>query len=170
MINHKLLCLFEGKCWHGVENEAMNKDWVCSVCGDEFREEGYSSPNTYMPFLQWLWKERKEMWDAFNRDLFDFAVWSKAGRKEAWLFSLTENNEPRIMVLLSEWLALPETREMWGWEECPYRKEWHRTAKDGGSSFFCEKECKQEPPPCNGTGRIKAEWAKEAERGCLRNE
>ena len=50
------------------------------------------------------------------------------------------------------------------WEECPYRKEWPRTAKDGGSSFFCEKECKQEPPPCNGTGRIKAEWAKEVNK------
>jgi hypothetical protein len=165
-INHKLLCLFEGKCWHGVENEAMNKDWVCSVCGDEFREEDYSPLNICMPFLQWFWKERKEMWEEFGN--WQWERWFQEDEalrpytinsNYMWLFSLTTEGEPRIMVLLSEWLALPETREMWGWEECPYRKEWPRTAKDGGSSFFCEKECKQEPPPCNGSGRIKAEWA-----------
>jgi hypothetical protein len=175
-INHKLLCLFEGKCpheWDVPQNE-IPTSLICTKCGTVgafYRGHGiepsnsdYSSPNTYLPFLQWFWKEKKEMWNAF--DWWTVPIWIKESRNTnifwtPWLFSLTTDNEPRVMVLLSEWLALPETREMWGWEECPYRKEWPRTAKDGGSSFFCEKECKQEPPPCNGTGRIKAEWAKE---------
>jgi hypothetical protein len=162
MINHKLLTLFEGKCWHEWDWKPKDGDihiYECAKCGLRVggmpQRNDYSSPNTCMLFLQWLWKERRGMWDAFL-SVHPFA-WD--GKAIPYLFSLIDEGEPRIMVLLSEWLALPETREMWGWEECPYRKEWPRTAKDGGSSFFCEKECKQEPLPCNGTGRVKAEWA-----------
>jgi hypothetical protein len=181
VINHKLLCLLEKKCWHEPDRRSgsakcihcgmwIDMDDVGNLC--KAYNPDYSSPNTYIPFLQWFWKEKREMWEEFGN--WQWERWFQEDEalrpytinsNYMWLFSLTTEGEPRIMVLLSEWLALPETREMWGWEECPYRKEWHRTAKDGGSSFFCEKECKQEPPPCNGTGRIKAEWAKGAERG-----
>ena len=70
MINHKLLCLFEGKCWHEWEridkppnNYVRERKYMCSKCTvvDDYPfgivdSPGYSSPNIYMPFLQWFWK------------------------------------------------------------------------------------------------------------------
>lgn len=77
---------------------------------------------------------------------------------EAWLFSLTTDNEPRVMVLLSEWLALPETREKWGLEECE---------ACGGQGFYCIGNPNDEETwcceKCDGRCKVKAEWAKEAE-------
>jgi hypothetical protein len=49
---------------------------------------------------------------------------------------------------------LMENTEMWGWEECEYMKEWPRILPNGGSAFFCEKQCKDKPINCNG-GKVK---------------
>ena len=155
MINHKLLCLFEGKCWHKWSwkptTELNDLVYLCTLCGERTSDIpflDYSSPNTYIPFLQWFWKGKREMWGRFLGWVYIkehkpalSGMW-KTGIFISWLFSLTPDNEPRIMVLLSEWLALPETREKWGWEECP---ECHN---DG------DYQCGY----CKGHGRIKAEW------------
>lgn len=39
-------------------------------------------------------------------------------------------------------------------EKCQYWKEWPRVLPNGKSAFFCGKECKQNPTPCNDTGFI----------------
>jgi hypothetical protein len=117
----------------------------------------YSSPNTYLPFLQWFWKEREVMW-------YSFTFWAYTRKctlpdKDAyyiWLFSPTDEGEPRIMVLLSEWLTLPETKEKWGWEECESFLNCPFLHK--GQEKYDRKNCLKN---CDGTGRIKAEWAKE---------
>ncbi|MEN6320705.1 MAG: hypothetical protein ABFD82_18355 [Syntrophaceae bacterium] len=173
MINHKLLCLLEGKCWHEWEGgwsfPGGQHDYKCKKCGliiplamlQDLHlpipvSPDYSSPNTYLPFLQWFWKEREVMW-------YSFTFWAYTRKctlpdKDAyyvWLYSLTPDNEPRIMVLLSEWLSLPETRKIWGWEECPECEGKGDVTSYGvnKNEFYCQN--------CNGTGRIKAEWAKE---------
>ncbi len=169
MINHKLLCLLEGKCWHEWEGgwsfPGEQHDYKCKKCGliiplamlQDLHlpipvSPDYSSPNTYIPFLQWFWKEKREMWGRFLGWVYIkehkpalSGMW-KTGIFISWLFSLTPDNEPRIMVLLSEWLALPETKEKWGWE------------KDACNNRLDCSDCNKD---CDGTGRIKAEWAKE---------
>jgi len=96
-------------------------------------------------FGGWQW----ERW--FDTDKRPFTIQSNY----IWLFSLTDEGEPRIMVLLSEWLALPETREKWGWEECPECEGKGDVTPYGvnKNEFYCQN--------CNGTGRIVAKWAKE---------
>ena len=174
MIDHKLLTLLEGKCWHKIVDYEIVPygRFICSNCHEpahRCKNPDYSSPNTYMPFLQWFWKEKKEMWKVFYwwgydeyldayRTLEDFESFQED--YSVWSFSLTDEGEPRVMILLSEWLALPETRERWGWEECPECK---------GEKIVIYDRDTDEPngndyepcPKCNGTGRIKAEWAKE---------
>jgi hypothetical protein len=154
--------LFEGKCWHEFETVPYQvpsgfrgTSTKCKHCNKTYIQlknyvyPDYSSPNTYLPFLQWFWKEKGETWEEFCR-------WEKVRDPwldseeffEVWLFSLTDEGEPRIMVLLSEWLALPETREMWGWKECPrYEDE------------YCP--CGFSDYNCVGNNKIKDEWAKE---------
>jgi hypothetical protein len=131
----------------------------CIKCGEKIElrnffnpNPDYSSPNTYLPFLQWFWKEKREMWASFLewayiRELKPaFNNSWKTSMFISWLFSATGNNS-HIMVLLSEWLSLPETRKIWGWEECPEYEP------------FCVPVCST-PCICKN-GRIKAEWAKE---------
>lgn len=156
MINHKLLCLFEGKCWHEWDWKPKDGDihiYECAKCGLRVggmpQRNDYSSPNTYMPFLQWFWKERRGMWDAFL-SVHPFA-WD--GKAIPYLFSLTDEGEPRVMVLLSEWLALPETRYAWGESKCPNEYCENGQVLEGDHHVECGV--------CNGTGRVKAEWAKE---------
>ena len=150
MINHKLLCLLEGRTW----DETLPKttpETAATVSYIE-RNPDYSSPNTYLPFLQWLWKERRGMWDAFL-SVHPFA-WD--GKAIPYLFSLIDEGEPCIMVLLSEWLALPEVKEKWGWEECE---------ACGGQGFYCIGNPNDEETwcceKCDGRCKVKAEWAKE---------
>lgn len=172
MINHKLLTLFEGKCWHEPDRRSgsakcihcglwIDMDDVGNLC--KAYNPDYSSPNTYIPFLQWFWKERKEMWKVFYwwgydeyldayRTLEDFESFQED--YSVWSFSLTDDNEPRIMVLLSEWLALPETRYAWGESKCPNEYCENGQVLEGDHHVECGV--------CNGTGRIIAEWAKEA--------
>jgi hypothetical protein len=162
-INHKLLRLLEGKCFHEWEridkppnNYVRETKYMCSKCYvvDDYPFEnvdspGYSSPNIYMPFLQWFWKENREMWDAFL-SVHPFA-WD--GKAIPYLFSLTDEGEPRVMVLLSEWLTLPETRYAWGESKCPNEYCENGQVLEGDHHVECGV--------CNGTGRVKAEWAKE---------
>ena len=58
---------------------------------------------------------------------------------------------PRWVSLLSEWLGMEETREKFGWVECP------EFEKDIVCTFI---ECSQRNSGCAITGRIRAEWAR----------
>lgn len=122
MINHKLLTLFWGKCWH---EWAWETPTVCHCIHCGFRpthEDGipmnpdFSDDRTMLDFLRWFWEEKYSMWHAF--DLWTYDKWSHLDIDwTPWLFSLSDN-EPRIMQLLGEWLALPEAREKFGVVEC----------------------------------------------------
>lgn len=173
MINHKLLCLLEKKCWHEPDRRSgsakcihcgmwIDMDDVGNLC--KAYNPDYSSPNTYIPFLQWFWKEKREMWEEFGN--WQRERWFQEDEalrpytinsNYMWLFSLTTEGEPRIMVLLSEWLALPEVKEKWGWEECE---------ACGGQGFYCIGNPNDEETwcceKCDGRCKVKAEWAKEA--------
>jgi hypothetical protein len=149
MINHKLLTLFEGKCWHEATDETKDET-PCKNCSEWIWQNlDYSNPSIYIPFLQWFWEEKRGMWDAFL-SVHPFA-WD--GKAIPYLFSLTDEGEPRVMVLLSEWLALPETRYAWGESKCPNEYCENGQVLEGDHHVECGV--------CNGTGRVKAEWAKE---------
>jgi len=114
MINHKLLCLLEGKCWHEWEGgwsfPGEQHDYKCKKCGliiplvmlQDLHlpipvSPDYSSPNTYIPFLQWFWWEKKEMWSAFLEWVYIRELkpalnntW-KTSVFIVWLFSATGN-------------------------------------------------------------------------------
>jgi len=106
---------------------------------------------------------KEEMWNSF----LDWSVkqyWRPQTKADRgffpWLFSPLDG-VPRWVSLLSEWLGMDSTVERFGWVECQYKKEWPRTKPDGKSTFFCELECnKKDIPSCNGTGRVRAEWAR----------
>jgi hypothetical protein len=167
VINHKLLCLLEKKCWHEPDRRSgsakcihcgmwIDMDDVGNLC--KAYNPDYSSPNTYIPFLQWFWKEKREMWEEFGN--WQWERWFQEDEalrpytinsNYMWLFSLTTEGEPRVMVLLSEWLALPETRYAWGESKCP-----NEYCENGQ---VLEGDHHVERGVCNGSGRIKAEWA-----------
>jgi hypothetical protein len=169
VINHKLLCLLEKKCWHEPDRRSgsakcihcgmwIDMDDVGNLC--KAYNPDYSSPNTYIPFLQWFWKEKREMWEEFGN--WQWERWFQEDEalrpytinsNYMWLFSLTTEGEPRVMVLLSEWLALPETRYAWGESKCPNEYCENGQVLEGDHHVECGV--------CNGTGRVKAEWAKE---------
>ena len=59
---------------------------------------------------------KEEMWIAFE-------VWIYTRKDSSrphipWLHKPLDG-VPRRVSLLSEWLGMEETREKWGWEECP---------------------------------------------------
>ena len=166
------LCKFQGKCWHLWEY-----DWrglqICSKCGidriyssikNNYVNDNldFSDDHTAMELYRWFSTAKEKMFTDFNNwcaETKPIAFISKVG-----FFAHTPREGKSYMrwvVLLSEWLSLEETMEKWGWEECQYRKEWPRVTDKRGSVFFCEKECGKEPPPCNGSGKIRAEWARE---------
>lgn len=151
MINNKLLTLFQGKCWHKWEWDAPMTEVTCSICTKKQPEPDkvdFSDPAQYMPFLHWFWKEKPEMWGEAHQWIL--TKWMNKPYDydpTRWLFSFDDNNEPRIMSLLSGWLSLPGVRGKWGWVDCPEYEP------------FCVPVCSN-PCLCKN-GKIRAEWAKD---------
>jgi hypothetical protein len=169
-INNELLAKFEGKCWHKTTNEYPFR---CAICGQSETDwQGWficphnpdysTSPADRGRLWEYL-MGKEEMWNSF----LDWSVkqyWRPQTKADRgffpWLFSPLDG-VPRWVSLLSEWLGMDSTVERFGWVECQYKKEWPRTKPDGKSTFFCELECnKKDIPSCNGTGRVRAEWAR----------
>jgi len=160
----ELLCKFQGKCWHTVMQEAdvqriIPVSAIC-VCGAIFENNGsikrhikdsnpdYSRPADLYEFFSWLCREKPEMWDEFLSHACEAWLKTPDTRFYPWLF-FSDPSRPRD--LMAEWLRLDEVREKWGWEKCPTC--WRPGDYTGPLPMFC--------PSCNGTGRIRAEWARE---------
>jgi len=103
-----------------------------------------------MQFYIWS-HEKKEQGDC-NRVIYDWPFVS-------WLFSPLDG-VPRWVSLLSEWLGMEETREKFGWVECPEYARCSISDGEDGSLEWCKNydagEC-----DCKPFGRIRADWAKE---------
>ena len=150
-INNELLFHFAnpGKCWHERENTYGS---VCILCGATlsytYTNLSYSTSPADRERL-WLYLVGKEMWKEF-----DNWAWEQSGglittEYVPWL-TLPLDGVPRWVSLLSEWLGLEEVREKFGTTECPCPPE-----------FKGDEEIERVCPYCSGTGKIRAEWAKE---------
>ena len=166
-IDNERLAKFEGKCWHeAIETTSVYS--TCKSCGitltrwyeigwrTEREQENNPSYSTSPDDRERLWfflvRDKKEMyyefheWAEFNygQQMYriDFDIW----------FSLpNDDGVPRWVSLLSEWLGMDSTVDRFGKEECPTC--WKPGDYTGSLPMFC--------PKCNGSGKIRAEWAKE---------
>jgi len=105
---------------------------------------------------------KKEMWRYFQDwtcdvweediDLVERGTsWNTEADRAAWLHKPLDG-VPRWVSLLSEWLRLESVREKFGTTECPTCEN-----KGGTEVLGFTVVC----PSCNGSGKIRAEWAKE---------
>ena len=156
-INNELLAKFEGKCWHKTTNEYHFR---CAICGQSETDwQGWficphnpdysTSPADRERLLEYL-MGKVEMWNSFHEWAYerpDVIKWNFI----RWLF-LPLDGVPRWVSLLSEWLGMESVRERFGMIKCP-----NCVAGVEESNVTIIKEC----TVCNGTGKIRAEWAKE---------
>ena len=159
-INNERLFHFANpeKCWHDAENDEQ-----CSKCGKSFRGYYLRSVNpsysTSPDDRERLWgylMRKEEMWEEFF-----WWCWNSSPKDAqklrdkfvSWLFSPIDG-VPRWVSLLSDWLGMEVVRLRFGVKECPYYPEECDGRYNGNSVYeWCES--------CNGSGRIRAEWAKE---------
>lgn len=149
----ELLCKFQGLHWHkGITYpDGTRSLYKCSCMEHQSIEPlsrlnpDFSDDHTAMELLRWFFKEKEgmfmEFYDYMDIVAEDFILLKEVDGKQymSWV------------VLLAEWLRLEETREKWGWEECPTC--WRPGDYTGPLPMFC--------PRCNGSGKIRAEWARE---------
>ena len=179
-INNKRLAKFEGKCWHECVREHVkhidgkwypDRDttpasskvfgYYCYDCkteleyplprpsystspADRERLWGYLGEQKDMrdEFCEWAWKKNSEE-----------RVWNKVPWFVHWLTHPLDGT-PRWVSLLSKWLGMEEVREKWGISKCPhYPKECNGCYRGNANYEWCES--------CDGSGKIRAEWAKE---------
>ena len=171
-MNDELLTLLMGKCWHSVEYNVMSQSWICSICNEEFREgdereadnpDFSTSPDDRERLWEYL-MGKKDMWRYFQDWTYDVweedvdlvergTSWNTEADRAAWLHKPLDGVQ-RWVSLLSDWLGMEETREKWGISKCPhYPKECNGCYRGNANYEWCES--------CDGTGRIRAEWAKE---------
>ena len=94
-------------------------------------------PGMYICFENWAWDKQQKS------KLMHLTI-------TQWLFSPLDG-VPRWVSLLSEWLGMEETRNKFGWVDCP------EFEKDIVCTFI---ECSQRNSGCAITGKIRAEWAR----------
>ena len=150
-INNELLAKFEGKWkeWklsylvdglYNVDYDSLNPSYSTSP-DDRERLWGYLMGKEEMWMTFYLWAYTKKEPENPDRVVYDWPFVS-------WL-TLPLDGVPRWVSLLSEWLRLDETVERWGYTECK-------------NAHCCEcHDCAE----CNGSGRIRAEWARYAKEG-----
>jgi hypothetical protein len=154
-IDNKRLCLFEGLHYHKWRPVKIYPYLICSLCG-VYHSEPNPDYSTSPDDRERLWlylMGKEEMWEEFF-----WWCWNSSPKEAqdlrdrfvAWLF-LPLDGVPRWVGLLSEWLGMEETREKFGWVECP------EFEKDIVCTFI---ECSQRNSGCAITGRIRAEWAR----------
>ena len=165
-INNERLAKFEGKCWHKTTNEYPFR---CAICGQSETDwQGWficphnpdysTSPADRERLWFFLVRDKKEMyyefheWAEFNYGQgmyrIDFDIWL--------MLPMPYNSIPEWLLLLQEWLELPEVVERFGWEECSTCE-----SKGGTSVLGFTVVC----PKCNGSGKVRAEWAKCVKEG-----
>jgi hypothetical protein len=159
-INNERLAKFEGKCWH-----KWNIAQYCKVCG--VSRHGNDNPfySTSPDDRERLWgylMGKEEMWRYFQDWTYDVweedvdlvergTSWNTEADRAAWLHKPLDGT-PRWVSLLSDWLGMESTREKFGMIKCP-----NCVAGVEESNVTIIKEC----TVCNGSGKIRAEWAKE---------
>jgi len=129
----------------------------------------FSLPAHRDEFFTWLTKERPEMWEGFRR--YSHNVWRDDSKFSystvitdydgyfyAWLF-FSDPARPRD--LMAEWLQLDSTVERFGQSKCKYCEDGYTLRLLGGRVEVTNDMCQH----CNGTGKIRAEWAKYAKEG-----
>lgn len=157
----------EGGCWHTFRGPYNHPElYICDHCKKSYAEVGsnpdYSTRQHFPDLTGKLFGD--EMWNKFYHSTYTQQkfVMEWASNYTRWLFS----DYTRFVALFAEFLRLESTVMEFGKIDCHHKKEWPRTAKDGGSTFFCELECnKQDIQSCNGTGKILKPWAKLVEEG-----
>ena len=103
---------------------------------------------------------KEEMWKAFKTAILTAKIGEPYDTDLiVYLFSFIDGI-PRWVSLLSEWLGMEETREKFGWVECPEYARCSISDGEDGSLEWCKNydagEC-----DCKPFGRIRADWAKE---------
>jgi hypothetical protein len=148
-IDNELLAKFEGRCWHEVDKG------LCKHCGKFLPDNpSYStSPADRERLLEYLMKKEEMYWE--------FTSWTYNVKDNlsktivmhfVWLMvPPPDSNVPRWVSLLSEFLGMESVREKFGWVECH--------GCDGKDSVPIE--CSEGNKECGGSGKIRAEWAKE---------
>ncbi len=175
----ELLCKFQGKCWHEWEYNEYWEDPVmgdvfrkCKLCGEklihpqgstnpfDFLRPDFSDDHTAMELLRWFQREKKNMYDWFCAWMLRENPKAPVGINNQLIYinqqiEADSKSYMRWVVLLAEWLRLEETREKWGWEECPDKNII-------GGLCITKKDSKcpvKEGDNCSG--KIRAEWARE---------
>ena len=160
----ELLCKFQGLEWHQrYDNTQRYRRPSPCTCGKQYTtvwnlklhlkvaNPDFSDDHTAMELLRWFFKEKEGMFIGFYdyMDIVaeDFILLKEVDGKQymSWV------------VLLSEWLRLEETREKWGWEECPDKNII-------GGLCITKKDSKcpvKEGDNCSG--KIRSAWAREEE-------
>ena len=148
-------------CWHEDEGEL-----VCLKCGfkrHNLHEKWNPSYSTSPDDRERLWRYlmgKEEMWDEFFLYELSYGEYRKPipwTQFIVWLFSPLDG-VPRWVSLLSDWLGLEETREKFGWIDCP--KDEPIEIDDGDCKYMACKNA-TEYCTCDGSGKVRAEWAKE---------
>ena len=94
---------------------------------------------------------KEEMWKAFKTAILTAKIGEPYDTDLiVYLFSFIDG-APRWVSLLSGWLGMEETRNKFGWVDCP------EFEKDIVCTFI---ECSQRNSGCAITGKIRAEWAR----------
>ena len=179
----ELLCKFQGKCWHEWEYNEYWEDPVmgdvfrkCKLCGEklihpqgstnpfDFLRPDFSDDHTAMELLRWFQREKKNMYDWFCAWMLRENPKAPVGINNQLIYinqqiEADSKSYMRWVVLLAGWLRLEETRNDWGWEECPECKDGYAMRKLGDRVETTIEQCQH----CNGDGKIRAEWAREGE-------
>ena len=101
---------------------------------------------------------KEEMWNSF----LDWSVkqyWRPQTKADRGFFpwlSLPLDGVPRWVSLLSEWLGMEETREKFGQSKCKHCEDGYALRLLGGRVETTNDTCQH----CDGTGKIRAEWAR----------
>ena len=155
-INNQLLAKFEGLTAGQIALLKPPVDYSTSPADGE-RLWGYlmGKKDMWRYFQDWTYDVWEEDVDLVERG----TSWNTEADRVAWLF-FPLDGVPRWVSLLSEFLGMEETGEKFGTIKCECYEghEAYLATEDGDVDF---RMC----PECSGSGRIRADWAKEGGKG-----
>ena len=145
-------------CWHKTTNEYPFR---CAICGQSETDwqgwficphnPDYSTSPADRERL-WLYlMGKEEMWKAFKTAILTAKIGEPYDTDLiVYLFSFIDG-VPRWVGLLSDWLGMEETRNRFGWKECPDKGKLYEDVPVTRCEF-CGEQCTK--------GKIRAEWAR----------